>query len=690
MRLDKELLKVLKKAGRPLSAAEAAQSAGVPEARASSTLDALVRSGSVTRTRDGRYLVLRQRGVLSGRISLTRRGYGFVGSPGGDVYVRRTDLAGAMHGDTVAVRLHSRGGREGLSGEVVQVLERAVTQVVGAYERVGRSGLVVPLDPRIRGDVFVDPPPGARPGDVVVARIVRYATRHEAMQGEVAEVLGPPSDPGVLVEAVIREHALRTEFPREVEEQASAMRLDVPQALSEPRREDVRERFTVTIDPPDARDHDDAISIERVKGGWSLGVHIADVSHYVPWGSAVDNEARARATSVYLVDRVLPMLPEALSNGLCSLRPGEDRLAFSVDLEVDRNGAITSARAYRSVIRSDRRLDYDSVQSWFDAGEGFPDAETRDLLGHLRDVTAKLGERRFARGGLDFETVEPKVLLDGEGRPLEVVLRRRTTATNMIEEAMIAANEAVARMMRDAGAPMVFRIHEDPDAEALSQVGAILREFDYPVRDVLDVTPATFQRIVEHARGRDEELLVNSLLLRALERARYSDQLGSHFGLASEAYTHFTSPIRRYPDLLVHRLLAAMLAGELEREPVTSIAPELEWLTDHCSVMEREAEHAEEDSVRVKLCELLADRIGEEFPGIVTGVQSFGFFVQLESTAEGLVHVSSLADDHYRLEPERHMLVGESTGRKHRLGDRVLVRLVNVSVAGRRIDLELA
>lgn len=689
MRIDKEALKRLKKASVPMSAADLAADMGIDAPKAAGVLEALVRSGSAVATDDGRFLALRQRGVITGRLSLTRRGYGFVGSPGGDVYVKRGDLAGAMHGDTVAVRLHSKRGRDGLSGEVVQVVARGVTQVVGRFEKHGRVGLVVPIDPRIHGDVFVEAD-AARQGEFVVARITRYATRHEAMQGEVVEVLGDERSPNIHVEVVIRQHLLRTDFPEAALEEAASLVLDVEAALAQPGREDVRDRFTVTIDPADAKDFDDAITIERRDDGWLLGVHIADVSHYVPWGSAIDEEARTRATSVYLVDRVLPMLPEALSTDLCSLRPGEDRVSFTVDLEVDRNGAVLGARAYPSVMRSDRRLDYDSVDEWLAAGSGHPDEETRTLLTQLRALAAKLAERRIARGGLEFDTVEAKVRLDEAGKPLEVVLRSRTVATNMIEEAMIAANEAVARIMRDAEEPMVFRVHEDPDPEALDRIAAVLKEFDYPISEIRGATPETFQRIVAFAHGRDEEPLINTLLLRALQRARYVDHLGSHFGLASGAYTHFTSPIRRYPDLMVHRLLRAHLDDALDEPPTADMVPELGWLADHCSAMEREAESAEDDSVQVKLCEMMAEHLGEEFDGLVTGVQTFGLFVRLPNTAEGLVHVSSMADDYYRLDAERFTLVGESTGRSFRLGARVRVRIVNVSVAGRRIDLEVA
>ncbi|MCE5190536.1 MAG: VacB/RNase II family 3'-5' exoribonuclease, partial [Actinomycetia bacterium] len=454
-------------------------------------------------------------------------------------------------------------------------------------------------------------------------------------------------------------------------------------------RTDVRDLFTVTIDPTDAKDFDDAISIERREGGFRLWVHIADVSHYVPWGSVIDEEARVRSTSVYLVDRVIPMLPERLSNGVCSLNPAEDRLTFTIEMDLDKTGLVEGARLYPSVMRSDRRLDYDSVDRWLSSGE-FPDEQLKGMLTDFRQVAEAIHTRRISRGGLDFDTVEARVRLDESGKPLEVVLRRRTVATNMIEEAMVLANEVVARHMRDARAPMVYRIHEDPDPDALDQIAVILKEFDYPMKDIHGASPQTFQRIVAFAKGRPEELLINSLLLRALERARYSEVLEGHFGLASDAYCHFTSPIRRYPDLIVHRLLKAQLVGTLDREPVASMAQELSWLAEHCSAMEREAESAEDSSQKVKLTRLMADHLGEVFNGIVTGVMSFGFFVELENTAEGLVHVNALKDDYYRFDAERFMLRGENHGTQYRLGQRLKVRVLDVSVSERRIDFEVA
>jgi len=633
-------------------------------------------------------------GQVVGRISMTRRGYGFVEAQDGDFYVAARDTHGAMHRDVVALKPDTKRGRQGRSGVVVRVIERANTHVVGRFERHGAIGIVIPGDARIRHDIFVasNAVGDATTGDIVVARIVGYPSRNQSAQGVVEEIVGREGEPGIEIEIIIREHGLRTEFPEDVLAAAETIALDVDSSLAaEPERRDIRDRFTFTIDPADARDFDDAITIEHIDGLVRLGVHIADVSHYVPWDSPIDSEARQRATSVYLVDRVLPMLPERLSNDICSLNPDADRLSFSVDIWLDHDAVVRRAELFPSAMRSDKRFNYGQVQRMLEGAEPYPDALSEQALREFARTARKIQERRVARGGLDFETVEAKVRLAEDGTPLEVVIRERTQATGMIEEAMILANEVVARHMRDAKAPMVYRIHEDPDPDALERVAVVLKEFDYPIKDVHGASPATFQRIITFAHTRPEKRLINSLLLRALERARYVNYLGGHFGLASDAYTHFTSPIRRYPDLIVHRLLRAQLKGQLETDPNTAgMVPELEWLAEHSSLMEREAEMAEDDSVRFKLCQLMADHIGEVFSAVVTGVQTFGLFVQLENTAEGLVHVDTMKGDYYRYDPQHFALYGEDRGERYRLGQAVEVRLLNVSVTEARMDFELA
>ena len=637
----------------------------------------------------------RRSGNVVGRISLTRHGYGFVDTAQGDFFIPARDIGGAMHGDTVEVRPETHRGRQGRAGAVARVVERANTTVVGRFDRHGAIGIVSPSDRRMRHDVFIagNAFGEATSGDIVVARITGYPSRTQSAQGYVEEIVGREDDPDIQIEITIREHGLRTEFPQTVEHEASAIKLDVEVALrAEPDRRDIRDRFTFTIDPVDARDFDDAISIGHAGDGRVvLGVHIADVSHYVPWDCSIDNEARLRATSVYLVDRVLPMLPEELSNGICSLNPGEDRVTFSVDMTLSKDGVVEEVDIFPSVIRSDRRFNYDEVDLWLAGKQPFPDEESEQALREFAHVAKRIGERRLARGGLDFEPVEAKVRLDPEGIPIEVVLRERTVATNSIEEAMISANEAVARHMSDAKAPMIYRIHENPDPEALEQIALVLKEFDYPVKDLHGASPATFQRIISFAHTRPEKYLINSLLVRSLERARYVDYLSPHFGLASDAYTHFTSPIRRYPDLIVHRLLKAQLRGQLETDPnAARMVPELGWLAEHSSFMEREAEMAENDSTRYKLTQLMGEHIDEVFSGLITGVANFGLFVQLDNTAEGLVHADSLPGGPYRYDPTRHTLYSEKRSSVFRLGERLEVRILSVSLVDSRIDMELA
>ncbi len=692
MRVRKAILRALKAHEGAMTVEEllAGPVKGTPVTQVRDTLRHLIGSGHVVERPKGRYTALEARNTATGRLGVNPRGYGFVATPAGDVYVAGTDMHGAMHNDIVTIRIYQHPGKLGPAGEVSGIVKHGNERIVGRFEKSGKLGVVTPTDRRVRGEVLIgrDGFGGATTGQIVVARITRFAGPTTAAQGVVEEVLGLETDPGVDVEIVIREHGLRTEFPPAVEEAAHAIPDKIGPVVAP--RVDLRDLLTITIDPVDARDFDDAISLEAHETGWRLWVHIADVSAYVPWGSEIDEEAVERATSVYLVDRVLPMLPERLSNGICSLNPGVDRFTMTVEFDLDRSAKTVAYKLYPSAIRSDHRLDYESVQRWLETDKGWPDDATRSLLTEFRTCAAALGARRLERGGLDFESAEPKVWLDPAGKPLQVTLREKTVATNMIEEAMIAANEVVARHMRDHEAPMVYRIHEDPEPDALAAIGVILSEFDYPIKDLGTASPRTFQRVIKFASTRPERLLINSLLLRALKRARYVDYLDSHFGLASDAYCHFTSPIRRYPDLIVHRLLKAQLAKTLDEPNTAAMVSELAELAEHSSVMERESESAENDSVKVKLVQLMAEHIGEVFPGIITGVTSHGAYVQLDNTAEGLVHVMRMPDDHYRFEGDRFQLVGERNGKVWRLGQEVEVRITDAIVSDRRIEMEWA
>lgn len=662
----------------------------------------------------------RYRGHPTGTLSVTRFGYGFVMTTEGEFFIPRGNMHGAMDGDFVEVRVEPAGSRgrhtsraaqrstaqrsevqrknDSPTGRIVKVINRAHETLVGRYEQAGAFGVVVPEDTKISYDVFVFPGKGkdAQDGDVVVVRLTTYPNRYESASGYIEEVVGRADQQGMDIEVIIRKHGLETVFSAGSLEQAAGEKLAIEEALHETDRRDIRDRFVFTIDPVDARDFDDAISIDYVKGQLRLGVHIADVSSYVPWESSIDLDARRRATSVYLPDRVIPMLPERLSNDLCSLRPDEDRLAFTVDLYMRSDGSVERYELYPSVIRSQLRLDYDAVQRMFDGMQPFPahPAECENALRSLNRLAKRLFRRRVTRGTIDFESVEAKVDLDEEGKPYAVRLRQRTEATSMIEEAMILANETVATHMLQREAPMVYRVHDEPFPNALTELLPTLQEFGYAQQGV-PRSSHDIQAILDASAGHVEHALISSLLLRAMKRAHYATRFTTHFGLASSGYTHFTSPIRRYPDLLVHRLLREQLlteaAGEKESAAgdFSTMVDQLPWLCEHSSTMEREAEQASYEALALKLCEYMAGSVGEQFEGIITGVNSYGLFIKVDATtAEGLIRIDTLSEG-VIYDAGRHMITGEDTGVVYRLGQRVRVRLISVDCARSHIDFKL-
>lgn len=624
-----------------------------------------------------------------GKLEVVHPGYGFVSTDEGTFYVRTRYMGGAMNGDTVEVRPRRTEGadkRRQREAAVVRVHRRATEYLVGTLEVNDPLNVVVPQDPTITHDLFVtrDECPQAKDGDVVLARITSYPERHVAMCGYVVEVLGRADAPGMDVDVLIHNTGLVTEFSPQALEQARGMRLDIEAALGEPGVRDLRMRDVFTIDPADAKDFDDAISLDRVDGLLRLGVHIADVSSYVPWDSSIDICARDRGTSTYLVDRVIPMLPEELSNDLCSLKPGEDRRTYTCDLFYDEAGTLRRYQLYPSVIRSRRRFTYDEVQEILDAtaqGEaaGAANDPYAPKLGEFRVLAAQLLRAREKRGALGFDSVEAKPLLDDEGHVTSVELHVKTEATGMIEEAMIAANCAVAQHMCKHKLPLVYRIHEAPRPAAVETLVPVLHQLGYPVAGLASGEPAVYQQLLRKAQGRPEQSLVNQAVLRGMERARYSTQPLPHFGLAAEHYCHFTSPIRRYPDLMVHRLLKDAHAME----------GQLDWLAEHASKMERLAERVERDSVNLKLCAYLAEHADEVFEATISNVVAYGFYVRLDNTAEGFVRFDPVRDEYHQFDPKLQTLVGEETGRTYRLGQRVRVRVREVDTRALTTDFSL-
>lgn len=695
MRLQNQLLKLMKKRDyRPLTFKQLAEVLDQPKSNKGGlerAIKILEQEGQIVAIRKNRYALAGQLNTFVGHLELNRKGFGFVVTEDADIYVRMINLNGAMNGDKVLAEVIQRGRRKKEEGHIIKVLDRASRTVVGEFERRGARNFILPADKRMPYEVIV--PAGqvldAGPGQIVVAEIVEYPEKHNLkVVAKVVEVLGEETEPGVDIEMIIREHGLVSEFPpvvlAEIEEIPDEVEASELIAVD---RKDYRQEFTVTIDGLDAKDFDDAVSIGRTKeGGFHLKVHIADVSHYVRPRTALDEETAKRSFSVYLVDRVLPMLPPKLSNGICSLNPGVDRLSLSVEIVIDRQGEVVRFEIHEGIIRSDYRLTYEEADEAFASGK-FSQPKVEELLLLMRDLSDVLEAKRVLKGSINFETVESKVILDELGSPVEIKLREKTAATKLIEEAMIVTNETVAGFLRQKDFPAVYRVHERPDLNEIEPVVRLLVELGYPVQGLREGRPKAFQKVVELAHPRQDRWLVNSVLLRSMKQARYATHLKPHFGLASECYTHFTSPIRRYPDLLVHRLTKAALGLEkLGFEPEN-----LPRMAEHASVQEREADEAERESDEVKICELMKrDHLGDVFDGLISGVVGFGFFVQLPNSAEGLVHIRDLSDDYYYFEPERFRLQGSRTGRIYQLGQPVTVQVARVNVPERRIDLALA
>ncbi|MBX5467863.1 MAG: ribonuclease R [Firmicutes bacterium] len=653
-------------------------------------LSTLVGQGWVTEDTGGRLSVA----VRQGKVRLNPRGFGFVVSPEhpqDDVFVPERWLGGAWQDDEVKVWVRSRRDGPGPEGRVMQVVSRALREVVGRVERVRRGWMVVPQDNRLPTVTLNRPQAGpsgvkARPGDMAVATIQAWPARPGMpVRGRLIRVLGSAEAPGMDITVLAAERRLPAEFPPAVVKEAEALPRRV-RPSDRRGRVDLSDRLVVTIDGSDAKDLDDAISLERRGSGYLLGVHIADVSYYVPEGSALDLEARQRGTSIYLVDRVIPMLPERLSNGIASLNPHEPRLTVSAWIELDRFGRVRGTRFERTIIRSHHRLTYEGVNGIL-AGEAPDPHHLRPWLEMAATVRGLLLHRRMQRGAIDFDLPEAKVILDGLGQPVDILLRTRGVAESIIEEFMLTANEAVAHKLLEAKLPGLFRIHEPPDPEKMAQFRELIGALGY--RLPREVTPKSLQRLLDRVEGKPEERIVNTVLLRSMRQARYSPTNTGHFGLASAEYTHFTSPIRRYPDLWVHRVLTHYLEGRLTPELAERWAAMVGEVAEIASAREREAMEAERESVWIKQIDYMADKLGTRYTGIVSGVTGFGLFVELPNLVEGLVRLESLPQDHWRYDAVHYRLSGERTGLVFRLGDVVEVEVVRVDRQLRRIDLAL-
>lgn len=691
---------MVNKAGQPLTARQLIDRLKVPgeEEQAFLTfLDERATAGDVVEIKGGKYAHPSRVGLVVGRIQVHPDGFGFVVADDpdqADLYVKARWLKDVMNRDRVVARVERKGNRP--EGRVIRILHRANTHVIARLHVRRKHAVAVPLDDRLLHEIYVarDDLLGAADGQVVQVEITAYPTERGSPEGKVVHVLGNPGEPDVEAKAIALKHGVLVEFPPPPVAEAEAVPDQVRKADLRG-REDLRDLPFVTIDGEKAKDFDDAVCVERLDGGQvRLWVAIADVSHYVTEGSALDAEAYARGTSTYFPDRVFPMLPERLSNGICSLNPGVDRLTMVAEMVFSRGGRRKSSRFYPAVIRSRHRLTYTAVAEVLDD----PDCEGARELADVVPGLLKMGElartirtRRKDRGSIDFDLPEAEIVLDVQGRPEDIVRSERNWAHFLIEEFMIAANEAVAEFLDGARIPCPFRVHGEPDPDKVEDFRRFVHNFGYTLKGRQRLHPRDFQDLSQQVEGKPEERMIHHVMLRSMKKAVYSPANIGHFGLASEYYAHFTSPIRRYPDLILHRHLRAALKKRAPSRKWREQAREyLDAACTHLSARERASEAAEREAVAWRKCQFMAGKVGEEHWGFVTGVASFGFFLELEEYfVDGLVHVSSLVDDFYHYSEELQALIGERTRRTYRIGDRLKVRVDRVDVDRRQVDFTL-
>jgi ribonuclease R len=702
-----QLLKLIReKVEHPATARELLQRLKIPRDQRASLkrlITDLVESGDLIQTRGNRFGLPDRMNLVVGRITTHPRGFGFVvpdrpvEDVTGDIYIAGSNLNQAMHGDRVVARIERVTDR-GAEGRILRILERGASIVVGRFDRdESGMGFAVPFDRRLIMDVQI--PAGeqaaASPGDMVSVEITRWPTAARGPVGRIVEVLGDIDEPGVDTEIIIRKYGIPDEHTEAAISEARRLGTELGERDLRGRT-DFRPVVTVTIDGEHARDFDDAITLERLpNGNYWLGVHIADVAHYVPEGSALDEEAYERATSVYFPERAVHMFPSELATGLCSLNPKVDRLVQSCLMEIDRRGDVVRYELHDGVIHSNERMTYTAVNGILTDRDPGLMARHQDLVPLfelMRELFEILNRRRHRRGSIDFDLKEPEIVLDDEGLVEEIIAAERNIAHRLIEEFMLVANETVAQHLAEAEAPTLYRVHEEPDPLKVEEFEEFIATLGYGLgAAAADVRPRHFQRLVERMRGTPEEKPIAFLMLRTMQKARYDPQNLGHFGLAAGSYTHFTSPIRRYPDLVVHRTLREARRGRLDDDRRGELADDLPEVARHTSERERRADDAERELVQWKKVRFMADKVGDEFEGYITGVTAFGLYVELiEHFVEGLVHVSTMADDYYRFVERAHILRGENTGKVYRLGDRVKVQVVRVDMERRQVDLGLA
>ena len=659
-------------------------------------MDALVRDGSVELTAKGKYIKPENHNV-TGVFTANARGFGFVTVEGEeeDIFIPATQVNGALHKDIVKVKVTKRSGREGKrrEGMVLKILERGCKTLVGTFQKNTSFGFVLPDDRHYDKDIFISKKhmSGAKDGDKVVVRLTDFGGERKKPEGAVIEILGPMDDPATDVTSIIRAYGIEQEFPKSVMKEAQS----VPQEISEQpggKRVDFRNLLTVTIDGEDARDLDDAITLSKKDEKYYLGVHIADVAHYVKEDSPLDKEALERATSVYLADRVIPMLPRELSNGICSLNAGTDRLAMSCMMTFDVNGNVLDHTITESVICVDERMSYTGVKAILE-GQEHPEGEREDIRALcflMKEAAAILKEKRRKRGAIDFDFPESKIIVDDKGYPIDIHPYERNVATDIIEDFMLLANETVAEDYFWQEIPFLYRTHETPDSDKIKKLDTFIHNFGYYMKTGREnFHPKEIQKLLFSLEGEPEEPLISRLALRSMKQAKYTTLNVGHFGLSTQYYTHFTSPIRRYPDLQIHRIIKENIHGKLNQKRLEHYEAILPSVAQQSSTMERRAQDAEREVDKLKKVEYMQQYLGEAFTGVISGVTSWGFFVELDNTIEGMVHVSILPGDYYYYDEKTYSMVGERTGRTFKLGEKAKIRVKDVDMMLKNIDFDL-
>lgn len=651
-------------------------------------INELIAEGRVFETKKGKLASPKDLQMATGTFIGHARGFGFVTPDAGgeDIFIPASETMGAMQKDRVLYKvLHKAEKGKKADGVIVRILERGQQRIVGTFEAGSKGyGFVVADDKKIAKDIFIsrENTKGAVTGHKVVVEITDYGKDRRNPEGKVIEILGHINDPGVDILSVIRRYELAVEFPEEVYAEIEHLGTEVAEA-DKKGREDLRDLLTITIDGADAKDLDDAVSLKRLgNGNFELGVHIADVSHYVRENTALDKEAYARGTSVYLVDRVIPMLPHKLSNGICSLNPHVDRLALSCLMEVNGRGEVVSHRILESVINSDYRMTYTAVREILEDGapallEQY--AEILPMLEDMEELRQILGEKRRKRGSVNFDLPESKIILDENGKPIDIKPYEKSIATNMIEEFMLVCNETIAENSFWQEMPFMYRSHQEPDEDKLEKMEQFLRGFGYYLRKKDgEIHPRELQKVLQKAEETDEERIITRMVLRSMMQARYTAENGGHFGLAAKYYCHFTSPIRRYPDLEIHRMIKKMLHGELDEKASAYYRRKMPDWAKHCSKQERVAEDAERDTDALKKVEFMEDKVGQIYEGIISGVTNWGIYVELPNTIEGMVALSQMDDDYYEFDEKKMLVFGKRTKKSYRLGDKVIVSVAKV------------